>query len=103
MRVSGSRVSGPGFFFDRVRLLEPLHHNCRGIGNLFARLHQNPLANQFRHQEPLRLVRKLFFRKLPLALGQNGHQLVHQPLQSISFLAEIGIDLSETACSYESC
>ena len=56
-------------------LFKPLNRHSRRIGNLFACLLQNALANQLRNQKALWLVRILVFRKIPLPFRQIFHEL----------------------------
>ena len=68
----------------RLGLFVALNHHGRGVGNLFASLDQNALANQLSDHEALRLVGVLVLGVVALANGQRLDDLANKEVQTVA-------------------
>src|ERR1035437_4507800 len=80
----------------RLGLLESLDDHGRGVGDLFAGLDQNALADQLGDHEALRLVGVLVLGVVALAGGQCLDDLAGQKIESVALAGADGNDLGKT-------
>jgi hypothetical protein len=64
-------------------LFKALDHYGRSVRNLLARLHKDPLANQLRHHEALRLIGVLVLGEVPLTCWQRLDNLPQQQVKPV--------------------